>query len=330
MRELLPIPDQVVDPESGDVRFGSFVGGFSRVDLSRTAGPLLRTFARKRWLYALVCKPPILVAACVVDLGYSATAFAFAYDAEQKRMLADVSSIGMRARVSDTAQEGCFAIFRSRALGVSMRRERGAPHYDLRVESPTFEATATLDTTNAPPSLTAVGRVGPGRVSTTEKRALMTCRGSLRAGKESRSLDGGLGAYDYTHGVLQRRTRWNWAFLLCTDDRGEPIALNLVQGFMGEPECAAFTKQGITPLGEGRFTFDAERPLAAWTVDTACARAQLGFSPGAAHQEKKNLGLVRSRFVQPVGTFSGTIDLGSRVARVTHGLGVVEDQDVLW
>ena len=330
MRTLVSVPEHVVDPITGAVHFGSFLGGFPRVDLTRTAGPLLRTFARKRWLYVFIAKHPIAVAACVVDLGYSATAFAFAYDAEHKRMLADVTSLGMRAHVSDTAQEGCVAAFHSRALGVAIRREIGSPSYSLRVRHRDLDVHATMDTTHAPPSLCAVAEVGKGRVSTTEKRALLSCKGELRAGADTRSLDGALGAYDYTHGVLPRRTRWNWAFLSCTDDRGEPLALNLVQGFMGEPECAAFTKDGVVPLGEGRFEFDAQRPLSPWGVATRDEKASLQFSPGAAHQEKKNLGLVRSRFIQPVGTFSGTIDLGSRKARVTHGLGVVEDQDVLW
>ncbi len=330
MRTLVSVPEHVVDPRTGAVSFGSFKGGFPCVDLRKTAGPLLRAFARKRWLYVFIAKHPIAVAACVVDLGYSATAFAFAYDTDQRRMLADVSSLGLRARISDTAQEGCFATFRSRSLGISIRRELGSPSYSILVEHKELAVHAAMDTTNAPPSLSAVAEVGRGRISTTEKRALLSCTGELRAGKETRSLDGALGAYDYTHGVLPRRTRWNWAFLSCMDDRGEPIALNLVEGFMGEPECAAFTKDGVFPLGEGRFQFDAERPLSPWGVETRDKTSSLQFSPGAAHQEKKNLGLVRSRFIQPVGTFSGTIALGSRVARVTHGLGVVEDQDVLW
>ncbi len=329
-REILPIPDAVVDPTTGKARLGSFRGGFSRVDLSATASPLLRWVARKRWVYVIIAKPPLLVAACVVDLSYSGTAFAFAYDSAQKRMLADVSSLGMRARVSDTAQAGCFATFHSRALSISFGRKLGETTYSLEVDSPAFDVRAIMDSASAPPSLTAVSEVGRGRVSTTEKRALLSARGTIRIGNVDRSLDGGLAAYDYTHGVLPRRTRWNWAFLLGSDDRGEPIAVNLVQGFMGESECAAFSQNEIHPLAEGRFTFDRERPLGAWKVDTTDDRTTLGFSPGAVHQERKNLGIVRSRFIQPVGTFSGTIDLGSRLVRVAHALGVVEDQDVLW
>lgn len=354
MRELLPVPDALVDPGTGEPRLGSFRGGFPRVDVSPLAGPWLRFFTRKRWVYAVVAKPPVLVAACVVDLGYSATAFAFAYDSKQRRMLADVSAIGLRASVSDTAQEGCDASFGSRALDVSVRRPVGSSSYRLRVRSGALEVDAQLDSANAPPSLTAASRLDERRVSTTEKRALLRVTGSARIAPQKKNfggngsvggsalgvvgkaggivhdLGGGVGGYDYTHGLLPRRTRWNWAFLLGTTDQGEPIALNLVEGFMGEAECGAFTRGETLPLTEGRFAFDAKTPLAPWSVCTADGTTSLSFSPGAAHIEKKNLLVVRSRFIQPVGTFSGTIGLGSRKVSVSHALGVVEDQDVLW
>jgi hypothetical protein len=330
MRELLPVPDTLVDPRTGKPTLGSFRGGFRRVDVSPLAGPVARFFTRKRWVYVAIAKPPLLVAACVVDLGYSATAFAFAYDSEQRRLLGDVSAIGMRASMSDTAQEGCDAVFRSKALDVSVRRPAGSTAYHVVVRSRAFTVDAQLDSIGAPPSLTAAARLSESRISTTEKRALLATTGRLEAGGVSRDLDGGLGGYDYTHGLLPRRTRWNWAFLLGTTDRGEPIALNLVEGFMGEAECGAFTPDETVPLSEGRFAFDAKTPLAPWSVCTADGTTSLSFSPGAAHVEKKNLLFVRSRFIQPVGTFSGTIGLGSRRVSVAHALGVVEDQDVLW
>ncbi len=41
--------------------------------------------------------------------------------------------------------------------------------------------------------------------------------------------------------------------------------------------------------------------------------------------------MINSRFVQPVGCFSGTIRVPGRAPLVVaRALGVVEDQDVLW
>ena len=57
---------------------------------------------------------------------------------------------------------------------------------------------------------------------------------------------------------------------------------------------------------------------------------QLYFQPIAANLDQRDYKLVRSRFVQPVGVFDGTI----RVDGISHKIaglpGVTEDQDVLW
>ena len=56
----------------------------------------------------------------------------------------------------------------------------------------------------------------------------------------------------------------------------------------------------------------------------------LTFEPGGLHAQSTNLLVVKSRFVQPVGTFTGTVRVGGRDVRVVGLPGVVEDQDVLW
>ncbi|MDQ3037367.1 MAG: DUF2804 domain-containing protein, partial [Myxococcota bacterium] len=144
------------------------------------------------------------------------------------------------------------------------------------------------------------------------------------------SLDAALGGYDLTHGLLARRTRWNWAFLMGRARGGEPIALNLVQGFVGEPECAVWIDGEPVPLAEGRFTFAQEAPERPWRVRTADGAVDLAFEPGGVHREHRDLRVARARFVQPVGTFSGTIDVGGRRLELERVPGVVEDQDVVW
>ena len=56
----------------------------------------------------------------------------------------------------------------------------------------------------------------------------------------------------------------------------------------------------------------------------------LTFEPGAVLRAAYEPRLVRSRFLQPVGTFRGTLRLGGQDVRVADLPGVVEDQDVLW
>jgi hypothetical protein len=105
---------------------------------------------------------------------------------------------------------------------------------------------------------------------------------------------------------------------------GELVAFNLVEGFIGEGECAAFVGGEVRPLGEPRITYANGRPGDPWTLEGE--GTSLTFEPAAVHAQRTNLLVVRSRFLQPVGVFRG------RIAGVdVDGLpGVVEDQDVVW
>lgn len=106
--------------------------------------------------------------------------------------------------------------------------------------------------------------------------------------------------------------------------------MNLVQGFLGETECAVWLDDELHPVGEGRFEFDAHSPLNPWRIRTTCGAVDLRFTPGGMHAEQKDFKLLRSKFVQPVGTYEGTITVGKTTATLERVLGVAEDQDVLW
>jgi hypothetical protein len=181
--------------------------------------------------------------------------------------------------------------------------------------------------------MTAIAPVGPSRdglVNVTEKRALLPVSGELTVRGRRRRLDGALGGYDYTHGLLARRTMWRWAYALGRAKSGERVGFNLVQGFVGEPECTAWVDGEVFPMREGRFAFDRDEPLSEWRVSTADGAVDLRFKPGGMHSEQKNLGLVASRFVQPAGAYSGTLRVGAKELVLDGVLGVTEDQDVLW
>jgi hypothetical protein len=107
------------------------------------------------------------------------------------------------------------------------------------------------------------------------------------------------------------------------------VALNLVEGFVGEAECAAWVDGEVFPLGEGRFTFDAKNPLREWRVESEGGGVDMRFNPGGAHDEHRNLGVVSSRFLHPIGAYTGKLRAGGRELDVT-ALGVTEDQDVTW
>jgi hypothetical protein len=334
MRELSPSPESVVDPSTRATRLGSFRGGLPRVDWAPLGvGPATRTLRHKRWLYVAVATDEVYVAVAVVRMGYASNAFVYAYDAGQRRMLARRSWLAspFAARVGDTGGEGCHARFRARGASIVVERARGEAGYDVHVEARGLSLDASLDAREAPPAIGAVAEVAPGRFDATEKRALLTARGALRVDGRTVSLDGALAGYDFTSGMLARHTAWRWGFALGRVAGGTPFALNLVEGFVGEAECAAWLGRELIGLGEGRFAFDRAHPDQPWRVSTADGAADLTMTPGAVHEERRNLVLVGSRFVQPCGAWSGSLTLpGRSPVVIERALGVTEDQDVTW
>jgi hypothetical protein len=338
MRTLSPRPEALLDRSTRKLRTGSFQGGLApRIDPSKLGnGRLFRATHEKRWVYTAIAADDLLIGAAVVRLGYASNTFVFAFDRAAGRMLVDRTAMGHAgaAKVGEAPAEGLSARYRLLASHVAVERAAGEQALRFTIEVPELRVDARLSTEGIPPPIGAVAVI-PGPPShlwnATEKQVLLPVTGEAVIAGKRRSLDGAVGGYDYTYGWLARRTAWRWAFALGRAKSGERVALNLVQGFVGEPECALWIGDDLVPLSEGRFEFDREKPLAPWYVRTAGGEVDLRFDPGGVHEENRDYAVVASRFIQPAGGFSGTITVPGRApVELDRVLGVVEDQEVRW
>lgn len=337
MRPLAPPPRVIVDPETRLPAFGSYRGDLPEVDLRPLGmGPLFAFAHEKRWVYVTIAAGELLLGFIILRLGYAANHFAFAFDRAEGRMLVEHTSLTLPllCKVADRAGAGCSARYhqpleRTRA---KLSRGIGASAYVVALRSPELTLDARLETASAPPPIGAVASVGgPTLVQVTAKHALLSVSGTAIIDGKRRSLDGGLAGVDYSHGYLPRRTQWRWAFVHGRARSGERVGVNLVQGFVGEPECAVWIDDALYPVGEGRISFNEARPLDPWEVRSSDGAVDLRFEPGALHAEHRDLLVVSSDYVQPVGSFSGSIEVPGRGRiELERALGVVEDQHVVW
>jgi hypothetical protein len=332
MRTLATPPPAVVDRRTLSPAFGSYRGSIRRSELSLLAPDrLARLVTEKRWLWGAIVKDELMIAFCVVDLGYVSNGFAYAYS-PATGLVSETTLVGLPrvSRVKQSATRRLDARFRHPKLSISVRQDDHDPLVTVSVTGPGLEVHATLDTRAAPPPITAVAPVEHGIVDVTEKRVLMPVRGSALVAGKRVSLDGALGGYDLSHGLLPRHTKWNWAFLMGHDTKGTPVALNVVQGWTREHECALWSGGELHGVPEARFEYDSARPLRAWKVTTPDESVNLVLTPGALHAEKKDLGVVKSEFKQALGTWSGTLSVDGTKVEIARAIGVAEEQDVLW
>jgi hypothetical protein len=92
-------PDALVDA-FGQVRTGKFAGAVSVIDWSALAAPFRRgvvwqRFHHKHWQYAALVTDQIFCGIAIVDVGWSNTAFAYVFDRQQKKLLAEFSQDGI-------------------------------------------------------------------------------------------------------------------------------------------------------------------------------------------------------------------------------------------
>ena len=346
---LPPAPETVGDAQ-GQPAFGTYQGALARVDLASLAEPWKMTpsralLQRKRWHYTLVATPEVLCVLAVVDVGYSATGFISAVDLKDRRILFDGGWMlppGPMVEVGDAPAEGLRVRVRQPGLSASVEREQGEGRYRVRAQvsrlrmplQGQFNLEAQLIAANAGPPLTVVAPTAADRVNVTMKAGALLAFGRLEARGRTYQLDGGVGGTDYTHGLLPRHTVWRWAFACGRLPDGTPLSLNLVEGFNDAAEsaneCALWIGNQLIPLPRASIRYNPHDVLDPWAVSTPDGSIDLTFKPLHAHRESRELGLVSSRFVQPLGLFRGTVRAAGRTWTLKDIPGVTENQDVRW
>ena len=326
------VPTSIIDPRTDEPRFGVYRGAFTHFDLG---GRSLRerVMQEKRWVYVTFVKEPYLIAVAIMDLGYVQNAFAFVHESGKGLVVDMPSQLGMPL-VSAVRCDGVHRIHahvRGLSGTFSASERRGADVLEVSVTTRGFSLRAQVNLAqpkNTP--LSVVARIPGGVVDATEKRALLPVQGVAMVHGERVDLDGALAGFDITWGLLARQTAWNWAFFMGETQDGTPLGMNLTQGFVGEPECVFFVGDELHALGEGRFGFDRKNPLTPWRITTTREDCDLVFQPSALHRESLRVGPIESHFVQPVGTFSGSVRIGGVMHSLARAVGVVEDQRVRW
>ncbi len=351
MSAALPKAPRAVTSETGTPLFGTYEGSIPKVNLHSLQGeyrlgPLGRLKKHKRWVYSFIATPEVLTLQAVADLGYSSNAFILVADLAQGRVIYDHSMLGSPrplVHVSDYPAEGVEASYRYPRVKMHTSRAFGAERYHIETThagsrplgAPRLKLSADLLAAGAPPPITVVAPVdGGGVVNVTQKHAALLSFGSLEVNGRTFSLDGGVGGFDYTNGYLARHTAWRWAFACGRLGDGSPFAFNLVEGFNETRddvnENALWFRGRLSPLGRARFTFDRHDPQKPWHVRTTDGALDATFTPIGLHREERDLKFARSFFIQPVGTFAGTLKLDGRTVAFEQVPGVTEDQDILW
>ena len=151
----------------------------------------------------------------------------------------------------------------------------------------------------------------------TRKQGGVPARGTVRIDGTALELEA-RAVIDDTAAYYPRHTSWRWSAGIGVTPDAREVAWNLVSGVNDPPQSSERTVwiDGIArEVGPSAFAADLS------SVDGLSFRAE------ASRERRENLLLVRSRYRQPFGTFTGELPDGTALA---EGYGVMEYHDVHW
>lgn len=327
---MTPTPESVV--ADGAPAHGRYAGRMARIDwsaLGRRRSWLWRKLHHKRWHYVGLGNDEVFIGVAIVDLGWTCTAFAYLFDRRRRTLLADWSQDGLpglQAQVSDAPLTAAKAWFRGPGARLDLSYQ-GDDSLRLSVRTKALRIEAQLDLDETAPPLLAIGPIEGGIAHATQKTSALPVRGWAGVAGQRFELDGAWAAVDASNGLLARETAWRWASAHRAD-----IGFNLQQGYFGAQENALWLDGLLMPLGPAQFDFDAAQPLSPWHIRTEDGLLDLVFTPEGARRDDRDLLIAASRYVQPVGTFAGTVRAasGAPLREVAGLLGVTEDHFSRW
>lgn len=328
---LPPSPPALLDGD-GVPRFGRYAGLVDQFNWAALAAPhargaIWRRFHHKRWHYVALSTPALFCGVAIVDLGWTSTAFAYAFDRHKGKVVAAFSQNGvpgMGAKVAPHAAGSSRFRFLSNSIVIEAASQQ---RHRLLLDCGHFAIDAEFGPPVSP-ALLAFGPVGEGGcVHATQKSGGLPLWGTVRCGAMGYSLDDGVASFDYSNGLLARETEWRWASAHSLD-----LGFNLQAGYFGGQENALWLDGQLFALGRAHFDFNPDNPLAPWHVWTDDDLLDLHFRAEGARREDKNLWLASSRYIQPIGTFSGWVRSSVNAPKriVAQLAGVTENHRSRW
>jgi len=330
----------------GTPNFGAHTTRLDPIDLtsllSIDSSPLsIRRYREKRWCYIGVIHPQVILGCAVIHLGYVSSAFAFAFDRESRKMvehnmvsppLGQVSFDRHpdQGTCSFRAFRGRVAIFHDISTGIRLLTT------DLFFPGHSLSARITVD--DKPDDLSPLQVITPmenGQTVFTHKAAGMPAHGRITVNGKTVELrpEETRAIFDWTDGFHNRNTFWNWACGAGDSDEGRRIGFNFSAGVYesGVLENVIWIDGRPVRIGRVDFDYDTQKPQSPWRVRSRGGEVDLTFQPEGIRGAKQNLGIIASRFIQPCGSYSGTIrDPEGQTLNLTSVGGVVEEHFARW
>ncbi|CAF2564849.1 unnamed protein product [Rotaria sp. Silwood2] len=353
-KNLGPIRD---GPPSAPNDYGRYKKPFYVIDFSWVSPLLVDFFSLKNWDFKSISTPTYFIGVSIVNLNYEANAFLYVIDRTNANQIYKYSSKSILAiAIKEKAKSsinGCTHYRQSdteyiRLCYNSVEKVfhieavvpiNGGIHLSLNCKMQFFQDTDD--------SMVLLYPIRQYRPAYTHKIAARPVKGTLKIDNQNEQLIDGLGSGDWTLGFFEHTTTWKWASLSTNgidSANNQPIRIGIslsVELYDDENgismENAIWIDNRVYIVDKVIFQlpsqqFQTSQP---WNFDSSVDTTNspilhLIFHPWGSYEEHDYLLLIAIDFVQPYGTYSGTIEWLGHTYKIDNGVGVTETNSATW
>ncbi len=332
------------NPENPSQR--SWSGGFNYPDTKPLLNLNDRFFSlerlkEKRWCYMGITHPDIIFGCAVIHLGYISSAFAFGFDRQEAKMInhSIVSPPLGQVRYDRNPENGICSYKSLRGgLIITHDTKHGKRTIDVSFYLPGRSLKANIQIVEPKGGISPKHFLMSMENDTsafTSKIAGLRSKGNIRINHKNFKLrpDNSFAILDWTNGFYPRKTWWNWACGAGTASDGTPIGFNFSSGVYNKGLLENIVWVNGIPLEQKNilFTYDEKHPERPWQIYSRDGRINLIFKPEGMRRANDNLGFLKSRFIQPCGSFEGSIKTNDNLClHLLNVGGVVEEHFAKW
>jgi len=297
-------------------------------------GSFGRKLRVKEWHYHSIAGDDWFLGFALVQLGYVANAFVYLVDraTDEKLEYEAISPLGRALSFAPSSVLGETS-WRSGQSRIQIGYDKGwNVELDVSLSGKRLSGEIRIEEQEA---LAVVFPLAADRPAYTHKAAGMPAQANLSLSGSRVVLSNALATLDWTRSLARRRTRWKWASFAGKSRDGRTIGLNLSSDVYDDPEGESHENaawiDGVThDLAGVCFELPSDPASEPWHIRSSSSdQVDLEFRPHGARRQTLNLGLIRSDFIQPFGTFHGRLSTPEPV-RVDGAFGVVENHFALW
>ena len=281
-----------------------------------------RRLKRKSWIFCSSYTADYYVGFAIVDAGYIAKAFCYVYDVKTGQRWED-------SQIRPLGFPHSFNGAQSTTWSLSNYLiQVGQNDIKLHFKGRQFQIKWKIDLSTSGLLFICPSQGKNRPYHSTFKN--MTCNQDLQIKTKDQliRINSSTASIDFSHGYPPRHTRWNWLSMTGVSDCGKNIGMNLVDQFNENMENYMWIDGQVFPAGAVQFNYDKKQIDTDWSIKND--RSNINMNVHWQRSENLHIGILKSSFIQVMGSVKGTIKPPDSTLLSIHGFGVCEDHHSIW